>query len=199
MLGAVSDRLTAPLGAVLAGGAGRRLGGLKPTTALAGRPLAAWVADGLRAVAAQVVILAKPATLLPPLPGVEVWREPARPLHPLAGIAWALERSAGREVVVCAVDLPFAAAAIRAVTRAAAAAAAPGLVIAAGQPLLGVYRPAVGDALRDAAERGAPVIATIRELGAIEVDVPDPGLTLANINTPADLVWAEAMAGDAGV
>jgi molybdopterin-guanine dinucleotide biosynthesis protein A len=34
----------------------------------------------------EVAIVAKPATGLPVLHGVTVWREPAEPRHPLVGI-----------------------------------------------------------------------------------------------------------------
>jgi molybdopterin-guanine dinucleotide biosynthesis protein A len=185
-----------PLGVVLAGGAGRRLGGSKAAARLGGRPLAAWVAEALASVAEEVVIAAKEGSAVPALDGVKVWREPVEPVHPLAGVAWALRRAAGRDVLVCAVDLPFCAEAVRAVAAAAAGSgAADGapIVVAEGQPLLGVYRGAVATDLRAAVDAGRPARAAVAGLGAVEVAVPDPERTLLNVNTPDDLARAEAI------
>ena len=208
-----SPEVAGPLGVVLAGGAARRLRGAKATAVLGGRPLAAWVVAALRSVVEEAVVVAKPETELPGLGyGVEVWREPASPVHPLAGIAWALERAGGRALLVCAVDLPFSADALRAVVAAgtgadsgtgvgadsgvgagAGAGAGAPIVIAAGQPLLGIYRATVGPALREAVAAGRPARATVGGLGAVSVAVPDPERTLFNVNTPEDLARAEAM------
>jgi molybdopterin-guanine dinucleotide biosynthesis protein A len=91
--------------AVLAGGAGRRVGGDKAMLELGGtpliaRPIAAGIASGR-----EVVVIAKPDSALPDLE-VPVWLEPAEPRHPLAGIAHAL-RHGGRPVVAVACDMPF--------------------------------------------------------------------------------------------
>jgi molybdopterin-guanine dinucleotide biosynthesis protein A len=195
------------VGVVLAGGAGRRLGGGgKAGVELGGRPLVTWVATALGAVADDVVVAAKEGSRVPALGGVAVWREPAEPVHPLAGICWALARAAGRDVLVCPVDLPFCADAVRAVAGAAGwgtgveaagwgvGASAP-IVVAEGQPLLGVYRESVVGELRAAVDVGRPARAVVASLGAIPVAVPDPQRTLFNVNTPSDLARAEAMAG----
>ncbi len=184
-----------PVGVVLAGGLGRRLGGAKGSVELFGRPLAAWVADALGEVVSEVVMAAKEGMEVPALSGVAVWREPAEPLHPLAGIAWALSRvGERRDVLVCAVDLPFCADAVRSVLAAAGAGVGrhAGAVVAEGQPLLGVYRSSVAGALRSAVEAGRPARAVVAELGAVAVPVPDPERTLFNVNTAEDLAWAEA-------
>ena len=55
----------------------------------------------------QVVVVAKPSTVLPALGDVAVWEEPEQPSHPLVGIAEALRRADGRWVLVCAGDMPF--------------------------------------------------------------------------------------------
>lgn len=66
-----------PIGVVLAGGAGRRMGGAKASTPLAGRPLIAYPIAALRAVLAPVAVVAKRDSGLPPVGyGVEIWREP---------------------------------------------------------------------------------------------------------------------------
>ncbi|MGB2712363.1 MAG: NTP transferase domain-containing protein, partial [Conexibacter sp.] len=101
-----------PIGVVLAGGAGRRIGGGKAVVALHGTPLLAYPVAALQAVLAEVAIVAKADSELPRLPGVAVWIEPDEPRHPLAGVVHALERAQGRAVLVCAGDLPFVSAAL---------------------------------------------------------------------------------------
>src|SRR5439155_10908431 len=69
-------RPLAPVGVVLAGGAGRRMGGAKATALLAGRPLVAWAVEALRAGGLdEVAVAAKASTVLPAL-DVPVWLEP---------------------------------------------------------------------------------------------------------------------------
>lgn len=185
-----------PLGVVLAGGLGSRLGGAKGSVELFGRPLAAWVADALGEVVSEVVVAVKEGVEVPALGGVAVWREPAEPVHPLAGIVWALSRvEERRDVLVCAVDLPFCADAVQAVMAAAGSGAGRDaqVVVAEGQPLLGIYRRSVAPVLCDAVQAGRPARAVVASLGALAVPVPDPERTLFNVNTVEDLARAEAM------
>jgi len=74
------------VGVLLAGGRGRRLGADKASAELAGRPLVQWAWEAVRAAVAEVAVVAKPDTPLPELPGTAIWREPAEPRHPLAGV-----------------------------------------------------------------------------------------------------------------
>jgi molybdopterin-guanine dinucleotide biosynthesis protein A len=181
-----------PLGVVLAGGAGRRLGQGKPAAPLAGRPLAAWACDALRSVLGEVAILAKPDTALPELPGIAVWREPAEPRHPLFGLIRALEQAAGRPILVCAVDLPLVGADLLAPLAAPLTGAAARVAAADGrlQPLLGRYEPAALGPLR-AALAGDGAISLRRAVSALGPEVLDaPPAALVNVNTPADLVRA---------
>jgi molybdopterin-guanine dinucleotide biosynthesis protein A len=53
------------LGAVLAGGRGRRIGGAKPTADLAGRPLISYPLAALAAAGIEAFVVAKPDTELP--------------------------------------------------------------------------------------------------------------------------------------
>jgi molybdenum cofactor guanylyltransferase len=176
------------IGAVLAGGAGRRMGGAKATRTLAGRPLAAYPADALAQVCESVAIVAKPGTELPELPGVERWDdEPAEPRHPLTGIVHALERAGGEPVLVCAADMPF-------VTVAAleelAASKTTAIAIAGGilQPVLGLYTSDVLPALTTAPP-GAPLTRTVEALGPVLVELA-PEL-VRSVDTPDDLASAE--------
>lgn len=173
-------------GAILAGGAGRRMGGVsKATLELDGRPLAAHVAAALDEVCDRVAVVCKPDTELPELPGVERWDEPAEPRHPLTGILHALELASG-PVLVCAVDMPWVTAdACRSLLE-----AAPGGVaaVAVGDgrlcPVFGVYAPAARDAMRGAAE-DAPLHETVQSLDPVRVALP-PAL-LRSANAPEDL------------
>jgi molybdenum cofactor guanylyltransferase len=185
----------APVGVVLAGGLGRRLGGSKATVELCGRPLICYPLEALAAVLGQVAIIAKPDTPLPSLPGVTVWIEPQTPRHPLQGIVEALGLAGGRAVLACAVDLPFVSPELVASLARADPAGAPAVVAAAGgapQPLFGCYQPAAAEPLAVAARDGSPVREAVAALGPRLVEVDDPEL-LFNVNAPEDLLGAAAI------
>src|SRR5437588_1620444 len=103
----MSDQPARPIGVVLAGGLGRRLGGSKATVRLQRRPLISYPLRALRQALGKAVIVAKMDSELPPLPGVEVWIEPDLPRHPLTGLVHALSLAGGSPIVVCACDLPL--------------------------------------------------------------------------------------------
>ena len=186
---------TAALGAVMAGGRGRRLGRPTATAPLAGRPLVEHPLEALRESGLPAVVVAKPDTELPG-GAAEVWREPAQPLHPLCGIVHALER-AGGPVVVVGCDLPFVAAGL---LRWLADRPEP-LVVAASagrlHPLLARYDPALAPALRGGLEGGRALREVVSELSPRVVDEPllrrfgDPERLTFNVNTPGDLRRAE--------
>src|SRR5256885_1826244 len=139
-----------PMGAILAGGAGRRIGGEKAAVELHGQPLICYPLDAVREVLKKVAILAKADTELPPLSGVTVWLEPEMPRHPLVGITQALALAGGRPVLVCAADLPFVTPElVRRLVRADARRAPAVVACARGamQPLLGRYQPRAVDLL----------------------------------------------------
>lgn len=181
------------IGAILAGGRGRRIGGGKPARELAGRSLIAWPAEALAAACERVVVVAKADVELPELPGVERWDEPDADHHPARGIAYALER-AGEEVLVCAADMPFVTAeACRRVRDAlghglAAAAVAAGVL----QPVFAAFSPAALDALR-AAPPDAALTRTVDALDPVLVEV-DPAV-VRSVDTEEDLARAEAELG----
>lgn len=181
------------IGALLAGGEGRRLGrGPKAAVAVAGRPLMSYPLESLRAVCDRVAVVCKPATELPELDGVERWEEPNFPQHPLIGIAHALER-AGEPVLVCAADMAWVTAdACRSLVNAAGAASgAAAVAVAEGvlQPVLGVYSPIALDTLR-AAHSDAALTVTVEAMGPVRVALP-PAL-VRSVDTPEDLAALEA-------
>lgn len=179
------------VGIVLAGGAGRRMGGEKALASFRGAPLIAGPLAALGAVCARVAVVCKEETLLPDLPpGIERWDEPPDPRHPITGITYALE-SAGRAIVVCAADMPFV---TPDVLRSVAAPLGPGVraVVAVSlgvpQPVLAAYAPAALGGLR-AAPAGAPLTETVLGLDPVVVEV-DAAIALS-IDTPEALAAAE--------
>jgi molybdopterin-guanine dinucleotide biosynthesis protein A len=174
------------VGAVLAGGAGKRMGGGKPSARLCGRPLIAYPIAALQAAGLSPVVVAKPDTELPPL-DVPVVRDSSEILHPLAGILAALDHAQG-PVLVVATDMPDLPPQLRRRLAAADPSAAVVLACADGelQPLCGRYGPAVRDALARALTEQAPMRATVAALDP--VTVATDAAAVRNVNTPADLL-----------
>jgi molybdopterin-guanine dinucleotide biosynthesis protein A len=179
--------------AVLAGGAGRRMGEPKPLARLGGRPLIAWPLAAVAAAGLDAVVVAKADTPLPPL-DVEVWLEPDAPRHPLLGIVTALER-AGRPVIAAGCDQPWLPPELLAALAAAPGAAAPA-VRGEPAPLPARYEVAALAALRAALAAEAPLRRTLAALAPMLVELADPG-TLAGVNTPEELAAAEEIASGA--
>ncbi len=185
-----------PIGVVLAGGSGRRIGGSKAIVKLRSRPLIGYPLAALRAVLDEVMIVAKADTELPSLPGVTVWIEPAVPRHPIVGITHALALAARRPVLIAAADMPFLTPAVVERLAFADPGRAPAVIATHGgrlHPLLGCYQPqaaaplaaalAGGDvALRDAVLALRPRLLEIEDADA-----------LFNVNAPEDLLHAAAM------
>jgi molybdenum cofactor guanylyltransferase len=212
MLPHVNGLRRRPVGVVLAGGRGRRIGGDKAVVSLAGRPLLSYPLGAMLGVLDDVVVVAKPSTVLPALGDVAVWEEPEQPSHPLVGIAEALRRADGRWVLVCAGDMPFVPVSLLVSLVAAAEGAAgmpggehaardpeavPAIVTAstdgALQPLLACYGPLCLEPLAAAArEAVAPARAVVEALGPLVVPVADPR-ALFNVNSASDLREAEVL------
>ncbi len=184
-----------PLGVVLAGGVGRRIGGDKATVELDGRPLLHYPLATLRAAFDDVAVVAKQATALPPLdPDVPVWREPDEHHHPLVGVVYALSCARRRPVVVVAADMPFVTHALVTALARERARGAPAVVPrAAGrlQPLCARYDPPALAALAgfDQHARAQDVVASI---GPRVLDWPDDE-PFFNVNAPEDLLQAAAL------
>ena len=182
------------IGALLAGGAGTRLGrDSKPAALLAGRPLASYPAQALSAVCERVAVVCKRDTVLPELPGIERWAEPDEPRHPLTGIIHALERGGG-PVLVCAADMPFVTPdACRTLMHAAGTSPAV-VATAAGilQPTLALYAPPALELLARA-PADAPLTRVVEALDPVRVALPSA--LGRSVNTPDDLAEAEAVLG----
>jgi molybdopterin-guanine dinucleotide biosynthesis protein A len=189
-------RRQAPIGVILAGGIGRRIGGSKAIVGLSGRPLISYPLQAMAGALEQVAIIAKADTKLPSLPGVTVWIEPDEPRHPLVGIVQALALADGRPVLVCAADLPFVTSDLIGRLANADPQGAPAVLAAHKgeiQPLLGCYRPSAIDLLGPAArEAKVPLRAAVSALRPHLIEVDDPDL-LFNVNAPDDLLQAAAM------
>jgi molybdopterin-guanine dinucleotide biosynthesis protein A len=176
------------IGAVLAGGLGRRMGAPKATASLGGRPLVAYPLDALGHVCDRVVVVAKRETELPA--EVERWDERDDPRHPIAGITHALER-AGEPILVCAADMPFVSPDVLSLL---ADELRPGLKAAAAfcegrlEPLLAAYAPEALEVLAEAPP-DEPLRRTVESLMPVLVDVPPE--VVFNVNTPGDLAQAE--------
>jgi molybdenum cofactor guanylyltransferase len=187
---------TRAVGAILAGGGGRRIGGDKAIVELHGRPLISYPLEAVRQALGRVAILAKPDTKLPYVSGVTVWIEPEPRRHPVFGIMQALALADGRPVVVCGADLPFVS--VNLVKRLARAnpGRAPAVVACARgemQPLLGCYQRRALPLLRGGARAaGRPLRETVAALDPVLLEVDDPE-ELFDIDSPDDLLQAAAM------
>jgi molybdenum cofactor guanylyltransferase len=183
------------IGAVLAGGGGRRIGGDKAVVELEGRPLLHYPLSVLRAVLDEVAVVAKQSTVLPSLDvEVAIWLEAEEPRHPLAGIVQALRCARGRPVMVVAGDMPF-------VTRGLVAAlagersrgAAAVVPRSAGrlEPLCARYEPRALGALAGC-DLAAPLSDVVGALSPRIVEWPDeePFFT---VNGPEDILQAAAL------
>ena len=134
------------VGAVLAGGASRRMGAPKALVELASRPLVSRVVSTVGSAGLDPVVVAKPDSPLPRL-DCRLLSEPSEPRHPLTGVLAALGASAGRGVVAIACDMPFVPAKLLTWL---AQLEEPVAVCEVGgklEPLLGRYSPEVAEAL----------------------------------------------------
>ncbi len=187
---------TRAVGAILAGGGGRRIGGDKAIVELHGRPLISYPLESVRQALGKVAILAKPDTKLPYVSGVTVWIEPEPRRHPVFGIMQALALADGRPVVVCGADLPFVS--VDLVKRLAKAnpGRSPAVIACAQgeiQPLLGCYQRRALPLLRaEARAASCPLRETVRALDPVLFEVDDPD-ELFDVDSPDDLLQAAAM------
>lgn len=191
---------------VLAGGEGRRLDAPKAWIDFAGRPLLLHVLDRLASVAPnRPIVVARPGQ---PLPSgtyrrVEDTEPGAGPLAGLAAGLAAIDHPAER-VAVSACDYPFADPALFRALHAADPAADVVVPRASGHlhPLQSVWRTDAGlvcAALLAEGERRVRFALerlTTRVIEARELQGIDPDRALLNVNVPAELELARALAGD---
>ena len=188
------------IGAVLAGGASRRMGEPKALVELAGKPLIAHAVDAMTEAGLNPVVVAKPDSPVPDL-GVPVIDEPAEPQHPLTGIVAALLYAETRPVVVVGCDMPFVPPTLLATLGRLADPVAVVQIDDEIEPLLARYEPAVEPALMAALKKGSALrdaIAALHPRLITEEDLAahgDPQRIALNVNSPEDLELARSLIG----
>ena len=185
-----------PIGVVLAGGSGRRIGGSKAIVRLKGQPLITYPLGALRAALHDVMIVAKADTELPSLPGITVWIEPSTPRHPIVGITHALALADRRPVLIAAADMPFLTPGVVEWLASADPGRSPAVIATHGgrlHPLLGCYQPQAAVPLAAALAAGDVALTdAVLALRPRLIEIEDEE-TLFNINAPEDLLQAAAV------
>ena len=180
------------LGAVLAGGRGSRLGGRKAAVEVNGRPLLDWTVALLRRVAGEVVVIAKPDTVLPETDAPVLRSEP-RDFHPRHGIVSALRHADGRPTLVVPVDMPLVPPALLHELLDRLDEGAPAAIPESDghlQPLCAAYGPRALEAL-EAAPEDESLKVTIDHMDPAIVPADAYGGRMLNVNHPTDLLAAE--------
>ncbi|WP_018138155.1 MULTISPECIES: molybdenum cofactor guanylyltransferase MobA [unclassified Thioalkalivibrio] len=184
-----------PLGLVLAGGQGRRMGGRnKGWVEYQGRPLVEQVIERLRPQVDSIVISANTdidryqALGFPCLPDTR----PDYP-GPLAGIAATWAHAPGHTLLCVPVDAPHLPPNLAArLGQALGSCAAPAAIAHDGerlQPLFALLRPELAARLETDLARGPLAVGRwFRDIGATVVDFSDQPGAFVNLNTPEDLV-----------
>ena len=180
-------------GAVLCGGASRRMGTDKALVEVDGRAMARRVADALAAAGAHPIVAVGGDDAALAGVGLEVVPDLAPGAGPLGGIVTALEAAAADVVFVASCDLVTpSATAVRSTV--AALASSPGSAVAV--PVVGGRRQWMHAAWRagaraplrgafDAGERAVHAACAAGALQVVELAVPDAAV--ADADTPADL------------
>lgn len=180
-------------GAVLCGGASRRMGTDKALVEVDGRAMARRVADALAAAGAHPVVAVGGDGAALAGVGLEVVPDLAPGAGPLGGIVTALEAAAADVVFVASCDLvaPSAEAVAATVARLAAApAAAVAVPVVDGrrQWMHAAWRARARAPLRAAFEAGERAVHAACAAGALQVvELAVPDAAVADADTPADL------------
>jgi molybdopterin-guanine dinucleotide biosynthesis protein A len=184
--------------AILAGGAGSRMGSPKAGVELAGRPLIEHALAAARLARLSPVVVARGDSELPAVRAA-VLVEPDGPRHPLNGIVAALEH-AREPLVVLACDLPLVPADLLAeLARRRAPFAMP--LSPRPQPLVARYSPGLLPRLRAALAGEEPMTRLALELGGDGLEEPElrgfgePERMFLNVNDPGELAAAERLLG----
>lgn len=184
---------------ILCGGAGTRIGGRKPMTMLAGRPMAAYVADLLGPEVAGLAIAGDVETAAA-IGVVNLDDPPAMARGPLAGVLSALEWSLSQGaawIVTAPCDTPFLPRGVagRLIEGAQEAGAAFAQTDDGAHPLVCAWRSSMAGELRAALMAGhPPVWRLLDQIGAAKVRF-DQAEAFMNINTPEELRLAEQLLG----
>ncbi len=198
---------------ILAGGKSSRMGRDKASIVIGGRSMLQWVIDAASEVAGTVVVVTARWQALPSMEArgrlvlVTDEREDA---GPLAGMVTGLGVVEAPVALLLSCDQPFVQPALLTMLAAQAmeAAAAIPMVGRELQPLCSAVRRDARDTLRAMLERGVWAAGAIADLdGARQVErrewsrVDSEGLSFVGVNTPEELVRAEAIAArlDLGV
>ena len=191
-------------GVILAGGGATRFGGAPKGVALVGGiRIIDRVADALRAVCDDLLVIANTPYAASWLPGVRVASDLLPHCGSLGGLHAALAH-AGGPVLVVAWDMPFVPAALLGALRARGLAGAPAVVPASDsgpEPLCAYYAPecrVVAERLLTGGERRARALAAAVGAEVLPIaDVTrygDPARIFRNVNTPYDLSAAQQVA-----
>ena len=184
--------------AILAGGAGSRLGGRdKGLEILCGKPLVEHVLVALKGQAGSLLICAnrngeRYARYAPVLPDAkDAFR------GPLAGISAALRACNAEWLLTVPVDSPAPPRDLAARLHAAAVAGGADLAAAhdgtRAQPLFALYARHLADSAAAALLADSPVWRWHEAMGAARVDFADSAVSFGNLNTPDDFLrWERA-------
>ena len=198
------------VGLILAGGAGRRIGGEKHLRQLAGRPLLDHVLARLQPQVASLAVAvgAGPVPALPPgiTPLFDPFDQPQGPLAGLlSGLQWMnAEHPKATFLTMAPVDTPLLPLTLVDQLAPALESADAAIAASAGRatPVVGLFRPCLEGRLREflGTDPGRAISDFLSGVSVREVEVTaDPELAaigadpLLNINTPADLEAAEAV------
>jgi molybdenum cofactor guanylyltransferase len=188
----------AALGAVLAGGTGRRIGGGKAAVELGGRPLIRYPLAAVEGAGLEPLVIAKRDSDLPPLQ-CRVIREAEAHPHPLCGILAALDYAGERPVVVVGCDMPFLSPALLAWLAAQPEPLVAPRLDGRTQPFPALYGQSLLRGLREALavelsmaralDSLAPRLLSESELAIFG----EPERLCLNVNSPEDLARAERL------
>ena len=183
-----------PVGLILAGGPGSRIGGGKANVALHGEPLLHYPLTRAARVLCDVAIITKPQMELPGSRGRWSGSSPSAGA-PAARTCEALALAGGRPVLVCPVDMPFISPRLLGAL-ASADSGGRGAVMAScrgePRPLVARYLPSSAALLADAAHGTVALEELLRTLDPKLVEVEDE-VELFDVNTPDDLLLAAGL------
>ena len=192
------------IGAVLAGGRGRRIGGDKPSLELGGQTLIRRAVDALRLAGLDVVLVLRPGQAVPLIdPTIAVVQDEVQDAGPLGGLHALLRWLPVESALVMPCDQPFLMPELLRELLGQPREAVDAVVGRPAhlvEPLPGLYRRGCLHAVEEALARGdrslRELLSRLRvhEVPAETLRQWDPQLlSYANVNTPADLAWARTV------